>query len=462
MAKRCHTKWNFNTKYFLDLLPYFTAYLCHIFRSIQSNMDPESALAKIGRYNASMSVLLNDVLPGLLANTTISSLRELYPDLTIDDFLAKFDEVKSPYDFFRTFVPFYYKVVGNLLANKANSDLLPSTKAISDLLSIVGWCTGDPHMENFGGFYRENEAAEAVESVFTIADIDDSCKAPLVTDALRFFVSVLLAPPGGSSLTVADFKSVLDAYVAGLNKDEGEGKNLKAASKVVKKVLTKSQGLGWAPKNEFEGTANSPTAIWGAMEDIFHNEYHQDWRVVNAMQVMHKKGGSGGLLRFVAEIERPAGGSKMTRIVEFKEEPTLTGVYPLIKALRDAHPEIVLPDDTFMSRFDTSKRIFLHDVDTTYYRANRSNRFNGKDTIFLMRPRYKSNEGVKLEKVESKDELVKLAQFEAFTLGKLHSQAAPTSDVDRYIVQVGLIPVDEWYRLTMEIVRTVQNAFGAK
>lgn len=311
----------------------------------------------------------------------------------------------NPFQFFRSFVDYFYLLVS------ANRTALSS---LSSTWSTSGWCVGDAHPENFGVLLLKDE-----KSIFTVNDVDDSGPCPVALDLLRLMVSARLFDDSVSS------SAFIKAYVAGLG---GESRQV---PRDIKDLFKKSRKRGTDP---------NPKKIPGEkfirgdeLNDVPHEEAQKVAQALQFLQpnldalprlldvVSRKKvgGGSGGLLRYQ---------------VLWKDRGQL--VHLELKQIVDPAVTSVAtgPVTDHGERVMKALRVTQGDDFSKFYRIVRVD-----SKQMLVRPRFGGNVDVELDKVENFSEV---AQFEAYQLGLLHGRSV--SDVPAWKKAVLAVPAVSW------------------
>lgn len=113
------------------------------------------------------------------------ALMDVYPDQTKGFLEHRLNSSKTPFEKWRSFPKAYHFIL---------RDLPKSPKA------RMGFCAGDPHLENFGFF-------PAPVPLFTLNDFDDSQPCSLDDDLLRFII-------GSKMISTLSTEQFLKAYTA--------------------------------------------------------------------------------------------------------------------------------------------------------------------------------------------------------------------------------------------------------
>ena len=344
-----------------------------------------------------------------------ASLRRLYPDLSPQAFDRKLEAAKTPFLFFRSFAPLYYRLFSGKLA------ALP--ESLRRVTSQEGWCAGDAHPENFGVLVDDSGAP-----TFTINDADDSGPCPIAADLLRFLVATRIAAP-----KLADRDSLaelLDGYF------DGTQGRLKF-SKPVRRMLDEAEGdTRFSDSLEVtEGGKKISRRVSGAeLEDVERALRHAygEVSVAEAHAYVKSGGGSGGLLRYRVRVRQ----GDENRSIELKTiaRPSVFFLAP------DRDPVKGAPEENPARRVMRSLRLFQPSGISRFYAVEEI-----AGTPMLLRPRYAAIASVELGDLardDDPDAFIKVFKDEAAVLGVLHARS--TKNDGRAIDALRGIPTRDW------------------
>lgn len=165
-----------------------------VFIFIGCKTSSGSALDKGETGNPSNNLLYPDLAAEPLPENkmlTQEYFQKAYPNLSADEFTIKWEVAsKSPMHLIRSFVNTWYDEAA-LVANPGP----------------IGPCFGDPHIENFGFLWFDDDKWH-----YTYNDLDDVGSCPVLFDALRFFttLSLQLKDPAAE-------ESIRNSYIGFLN-----------------------------------------------------------------------------------------------------------------------------------------------------------------------------------------------------------------------------------------------------
>lgn len=355
------------------------------------------------------------------ARPLLDQLRALYPERSkaeLETQLAGLSEFGNPrLKLLRTFVPLYYARVA---ANACRIE------AVRTLWRHSGWCAGDAHLENFGALI----GPDAKTAVFTLNDIDDAGPCPLVSDALRFFVSVRLH---GDELG-----PLITAYRAGL-----EGKP-HAYSGPVQALLDESVQKGMASKKGFpaakseEGGKELSPGELKELDAAVRGAYPAGSRLLDAYRLDRDSGGSAGMRRFEVQVQWP--GRPDPVWIEFKETGS-PGISPL---KRGEIPAV-------SARARRTLELERGGKPPVEYQVAR---VLGMD--MLLRPRWRGNVGVDLKQIKEK-KLPDVLADEAYALGTMHSRSPGAADYSKAVAQ---LPPKSWIESADSVIRDLSELYA--
>ncbi|CAN5580593.1 hypothetical protein BH10BDE1_BH10BDE1_33950 [soil metagenome] len=292
----------------------------------------------------------------------------------------KLATAKDAFEFFRTFVDYFYLVAKD---NEASFAILEPQN-----LRPTAVCVGDPHAENFGVLQQKDGTR-----IFTANDIDDSATAPVAADLFRLLVGARLVD---SNIHVSE---LLDAYVDGL-----DAKISRPAPRAVEDLFAKSLQDGTGPADDHidHGLLVREPASSSLTKDETSELTFLAGSFVDGFSYRKIGGGSHDQLRYEVLL-KPTRTPSVLRL-EFKEEgasamaPFVTG--PATTAAR----LLAALDATFAGSTDP------------LYKAVKVLRRE-----MLQRPRYGSSIAAKLKKL-SPNETHDLISYEAYTLARIHAR----------------------------------------
>jgi hypothetical protein len=347
-------------------------------------------------------LMLAMALPAQAQNLSTSSAPLRDVAYTFD--LKKLNAAKDSFDFFRSFVDYFYLVA------KANESALSILQPPAKTSFPTAVCVGDAHLENFGFLLQKSG-----QTLFTSNDIDDSEVAPAVVELFRFLVSARIYD---SSVSIDE---LLDAYT------DGVSNIARRPPQVVDEMLAKSRSNSTAPskndvKNErFIQPSEARRLEVQELKDVSAEmqKLSGRWKIVDTYAIKKISGGSGGMLRYEVLLKGTKG--RLLHI-ELKEE-TVSSLAPFVSSPLTIESRILRAlDATLDSSIDSHYRVVT---------------IIGRQ--MLVRPRYSAHVGVNLDK-NSRAENRELMTYEAFTLGKLHLRT--------------ISDASEWLRLLKAASRT--------
>jgi hypothetical protein len=339
------------------------------------------------------------VLQSLIApsnkNATFDLFLKTSPHLTSAQVAKKIALSNDPFHLYRSFVPLYY--------DELNRDLqmLPSLKAIRN---HVGWIFGDPHPENFGIVLNTEEKA-----VFTMNDLDDFARGPLIDDVIRMVASVNLYDKR------FDANELLNAYRKGLV--DGDLPD----SKLIKKMIRKAESKGMVPPKKVfdhntkriiraDNTAEVTEPLRMKLTNTLMDFYGKHINVSDVVVFKRDHGGSGGLRRYRALVKI----DEQYVLIEFKQVIGAS-IRPFTDIKQPSIHESIQAGLKYTQGEHLSPLYGIKEVD---------------GAIFMLRPRFDGNKGVSLLDLDA-DEVREVILYESRLLGKLHAKTA--DDAKAYI-----------------------------
>ncbi|MBC7427299.1 MAG: DUF2252 family protein [Bacteriovorax sp.] len=352
----------------------------------------------------------------LFGITSISVFATEEIETTLTDINYQFDKTKvnaseDSFHFLRSFVDYYYKLI------PVNADSLNVGRAASH---FSGWCVGDAHPENFGALLQDNSTV-----IFGMNDMDDSGPCPVVYDFLRLLVSTRLYQPKFNILAAIDF------YEHGMNLESVKvpsniqsllNAGLKAGPIVNPKDL--EGNIFKRKKESVEVASEVRFLIEKDLKELFSSDkfISENIRVIDILATSKIGGGSAGLLRYevLCSLEN---GEKIH--LELKELTT-----PAIESIATT----AIPDQK--SRMLKSLLVEQGEKASHYYSVLG---VNGK--TMLLRPKFMGNLGIVLDENLVSENSADIINYEAYTLGRIHSQ---TTDVSEYRKALSQLKPNEW------------------
>lgn len=336
----------------------------------------------------------------------------------------KLSEAQTSFQFYRSFVDYFYLVTA---ANQKNLQIL------SKLQSTSGWCVGDAHPENFGVLILQNRSA-----LFTMNDMDDAGPCPVVLDLFRLLI--------GSQLSNDRIHgdSIIDGYISGLRGD------MKKFPAEVNDLMAKSAKKGLAP-NPGKVKGKSLVRELG-MRELSALELTQiknlllsldpvispKVELLDAIATMKLGGGSGGLLRYEVLINN----FNQRVHLEFKEQ-VIPAIYPVATS----------PLPVLAERISKSIQILQGVNASSYYQ-----RIKLPDREMLMRPRFYGNSNIKFEKKADQD-AQELVAFEAYILGKIHGRSV--NNVSEYLRMIEAMPRKQFFNEVQLMVHHFNEKYSS-
>lgn len=323
-----------------------------------------------------------------------NKLKSLSPQLDDQQVAAKIAAAKDSFQLYRSFVPAYCDLF------KPAAEAVP---ALKNLKSQTGWIFGDVHPENFGEILSDEGKA-----IFTMNDMDDGARGPLVADLVRFLGAVNLYD------REIDLTPLVKVYRKGLaNEDVAKPKLLKA-------LKMDAESAGQVPGKKLydkgtkilvrsEDTAEVNAQIRNEIVQAIGKAFGDSAEVRDVLMLKRTEGGSGGLKRYEAlvRMDKKSGTEKHHVVVEFKQ---------MIDASIARFTEIPQPSVTERVRLGLK-----------YAQGGSPSRFYSVQKIgndeMLLRPRFAGNRGVTLSELDSGD-AKELILYEAGLLGQLHRGSA--------------------------------------
>lgn len=367
--------------------------------------------------------LLIFILVSLSLSVSFADLRQdlarLYPEQTSDTLQKRIDQIESPQEFFRAFTPYFHfrLVQGPFRSAPWNP-----------LRQRVAWCLGDPHPENFGAVIGKNGRAQYLPN-----DIDDVHPCPLAADLLRFLVGWnLWGGEGGTEELLATYLSVrrsgrvpLPPQVIALLLRESEFRGQRASLKWYHpdlRVLRRRSDLSAIPSPFDRDVAQVATEV-----------LEGQGRVLQVAERIRLEGGSGGVKRFLALMDR---GSEGPLLLEFKEivrPSTFPWGVPLVD------PFLRIQTAWTMLRNEN-----LTDFEKTVTLFNRP---------FYTRPLWEGSIDLNLSNLSSL-QLREVAHYQAALLASFHRSSQPEFPID-----FDSIPPQVWARTVSQMSDEIQRAY---
>ncbi|MBF0214835.1 MAG: DUF2252 family protein, partial [Magnetococcales bacterium] len=309
--------------------------------------------------------------------SVMDRLNGLYPHLTWENIKNKInpddlDGKNSAFMFFRAFVPYFYFEV--------------ERKKFLNRLAIAGkryqcWCTGDPHLENFGVLAQFSGKKGRNETFFTMNDPDDGGFGDPATDLLRCMTGIRLAR---SEIDIRKkevdqtLQQVMDAYRQGLKDDQWPNQldevldflKDRGVKKSTRKDVQKHMKRGFEPDpddfNDENGklirngscgsnycmAKNERSRVWSEIDKEFGSRYD----LCDLIKFSKENGGSGGLIQYRVLLRRRKPQSKTwPEWVVLDVKPQVrAGLYPLFKDRFKPRISTSMDPKVIKKRTDTS------------------------------------------------------------------------------------------------------------
>lgn len=361
-----------------------------------------------------------------------TELKLLYPQLSQKSLQLKIENAKTPFLFFRSFVPFYFKLTQSL---SNDLDLLET------LGSHTGWCVGDAHIENFGTLLDRNGNA-----FFSINDLDDGGPCPLVTDVLRFLTSVLLYDDS------VDLAPIVDAYLKSLSQSNVEKKSF---HKPTRELLEEAEKNGFELKKKDvnrdqirldrdEDAQEIDRGTKALLSLALKRSYGAGVQLMDSFEKVRESGGSGGLKRFIALVKnanKPGTFPKPIAVIEFKQIST-PGIFP---AATSPIPEA--------DKRIQKSLVLEHGKDfSPLYQVQKLGQW-----WMLLRPRWAGHIGIKIEDYND-HQLRNIFEDEANCLGRLHRISA--NHLRSYLSMVLKTDPKQWIKTARRLAEKSEKAFN--
>lgn len=339
---------------------------------------------------------------------------------------ARFRTVDSSFQFFRTFVPFFYS---RLNANRS------ITGQFGALTQAEGWCVGDAHPENFGSLLDDDGRA-----YFAMNDTDDSGPCPLYADLLRFWVSTQLVQSDGEE------PDLYRAYLKGLDGHaerppkaianmmrESERRGLEIPGRFLKKGK-KQRELRRGP-DLIAVKASTAVKIKSEIRAAFPGA-----KTFDMAERLRLYGGSGGLKRYLVLLKLTDGGRPNRVLLELKEM-VLPGIFPVAREN--------IPDEALRLQ---KSLLFNHEGRASHFQLVMT--IDG--TPFMARPRWRGQLGVQLQRLRP-SEISEILVYEAHLLGRVHRLTA--ADLSSYRRMLDDLPAQVLARVAREMKEELIVAF---
>lgn len=314
---------------------------------------------------------------------------EKNPKLTRKEILEKIADTTDTFTLYRSFVTNFYDMI------LKDPDLM---KSLKPLLNQTGWMFGDPHLKNFGSAILNN-----TRSIFTMTDLDDGGHGPMALDVVRFLTSAIIFNP------TIDSEKLLSSYLDGLNK------NTEVKSKSVENFLQKASRLGPTPLDELFDKKTKMLIRNASVTEISQNQvkkfslvikenYSQKLKLIDQIEFLRTRGGSGGLLRYELLLKNAKGDFL---VIELKEMTT-SGMIAFADSKIPTAKVRIKKGLKFTQGEDVSELFSYAKID---------------DSRFELRPRFNGNMNVTLDEFNPEDS-TDMVLHEAWTLGSLHRKTA--------------------------------------
>lgn len=337
-------------------------------------------------------------------------VRQLQPEISDDDFLAKAQTITNSYKYIRTLIPAFYW--------RWAQAAMPLTPAVSELTSESGWCVGDAHPENFGALLNDQGKA-----FFLVNDLDDAGVCPLVEDFYKFLLSAKYL---NSSMSLA---SLWQSYLNGL-----QGMDLNPPT-WVNQLLTEAQGQGLLLDSFSSGKQNCTRQEFRDLEILLSQKFNDRFSISDCWQVTKVGGGSGGLQRYRLEIRgvrTPPASLELKRQIRPGVFPVSAKLMPTEERLQQAY------------HWEWGQTLSLWSGMVSYGNFD-----------FLIRPRYAGNISVVWDDVSSSKDRFELLNYEFWILGQIHRKTASA----KYISSLMKIPATEILQNLQVISEQIESDF---
>ena len=336
-------------------------------------------------------IFSSSVLARSLPSETFQRLQKIYPEQTKEFIELRFKNAQSVFDKWRSFPPYFYEMVKR-------------SKSFNNLSKREGYCTGDPHIENFGFLPLKKDSVH-----FGINDLDDSTKCSLDLDLIRLYMAHRFygVEFQGESF-YKNYQSGLSGQACSRPKyvKELEKNALKKGREISKKALKMleekscSGEFSFVPQEEI-------TKIIALLEKVNPLPNQKNWKLLHACSRFKNHGGSAGEKRFVLFMQDTVGGLHHIEL----------------KPLTTPAPQIG-------SQLSLNQRseIFTKAVDLFYGKDLLNEYFTViyQNKLFQRRPLWAGVQEVSREDLEKlpTEEKQEVLDYEACTLGGLHFLSA--------------------------------------
>jgi hypothetical protein len=234
-------------------------------------------------YIISPLMLALNLWAGVVPAETIQRLQKIYPNQTKEFIELRLSNAQSVFEKWRSFPPYFY-------------DLVKRTKISSSISKRQGFCTGDPHVENFGFLPLKKESVH-----FGINDLDDATDCLLDLDLIRLYLA--------HKFYGVQFQgeSFYKSYQTGLSGTQcSEPKYIK---ELAKDAIKKGRGVSKKALKMLEEKSCSGEFSFLSIEDQYQIvsilekasplSGQKNWKLLHSCSRMKSHGGSAGEKRFV-------------------------------------------------------------------------------------------------------------------------------------------------------------------
>jgi hypothetical protein len=229
---------------------------------------------------------------------TADYFRKSYPHLTEAEFQQKWlNSQKGGLLFMRSFVNTWYDELSRISHR-----------------GPVGPCLGDPHPENFGYLVF----AENFE--YTFNDFDDSGACPVIFDALRYFTTLKMVVK--DQALEAELRRAYIGFLNGAEWNDKLSPKLSPEPAAVLSQLLKKNTRKGKIKIEGDGKALSPEkaqALFALLPNC------PNCKLLDAVQLQVRSGGSSGLDRYWLLVETASQGQQLLELKELTEPASQRG-----------------------------------------------------------------------------------------------------------------------------------------
>ncbi len=238
----------------------------------------------------SMNLAFN-LWAGVVPSETIQRLQKIYPHQTKELVELRLSNAQTLFEKWRSFPPYFY-------------DLVKRTNISSSLSKREGFCTGDPHVENFGFLPLKKESVH-----FGINDLDDATHCLLDLDLIRLYLAHKFY--GVQFQGESFYKSYQTGLSGGLCSEPKYIKDLakdavKKGRGVSKKALKMLEEKSCSGEFSFISTEDQ-NQIVSILEKSTPLSDHKNWKLLHSCSRMKAHGGSAGEKRFVLFMQDQKG-----------------------------------------------------------------------------------------------------------------------------------------------------------